>query len=70
MSDPFNTGIRKELMPNANPNVKNIKPTNAKGMAKFLLDYYFLAVMDVETSLCRLVYAYASYGVPSIVGGA
>lgn len=25
-------------MPNAKPNVKNIRPTNANGMAKFLFD--------------------------------
>ena len=31
----FNTGIRNELMPNANPIAKNIIPTKARGMIKF-----------------------------------
>ena len=34
---PFNTGIKNELIPKANPIAKNIIPTNANGMAKFVL---------------------------------
>ena len=38
---PFNTGIRNEFMPSANPIAKNIIPIKAIGIAKFLFLFIF-----------------------------
>lgn len=37
-----NTGIRKELMPNAKPIAKNIMPTKARGTMKFFCEVFII----------------------------
>lgn len=41
----FNTGIRKELIPNAKPIAKNIIPTNASGIIKLPFLFIFLKII-------------------------
>ena len=40
--DRSNTGIRKELMPNAKPIAKNIMPTKARGTMKFFCEVFII----------------------------